>query len=53
MPFLSVPWTYDFPSFGGSTALTMPVRVEMRVRVVRSVEVHDLEVVKSRAMMVW
>ena len=53
MPFLSVPWTYVFPSFGGSTALTMPVRVVMRVRAVRSGEVHDLEVAKSRAMMIW
>lgn len=51
MPFLSVPWTYVFPSFGGSTAETRPVKVEMRARVVRSDEVNDL-VAKSRAMVV-
>lgn len=52
MPFLSVPWTYVFPSFGGSTAETRLVKVEMRASVVRRVEIQDLEVAKSRAMVV-
>ena len=51
MPFLSVPWTYVFPSFGGSTAETRLVKEEMRASVVRSVEIEDLEVAKRRAMM--
>ena len=31
----------------------MPVRVVTRVRAVRIVDVHDLEVARSRTMMIW
>lgn len=52
MLFLSVPWMYVFPSFGGSTAETRLMKVELRASVVRRVEIQDLEITKSRAMVV-
>ena len=49
-PFLSVPSMYDFPS---STACAIEAKLEIRAREEKRVEVQDLCVEESRAMVIW